>query len=157
MNKKAKLLKRVNDLEHDMGFRNPRSGVAVLVFDKDDRLLMIKRNSRQSAGRGTWGTPGGYIGYKEHFFKAAKRELFEETGLLIDDFNLLTVTSDMFDDYHCHTIWVTTRLTYVNPPLKLDFEEVGDFKWVKIDKLPKNLFLSFSNLIKSNYWKTLVK
>ncbi len=53
-------------------------GVGIVVFN-DDRVLMVKRANPPGAGR--WSIPGGRIEPNEHEEDAARRELYEETGL----------------------------------------------------------------------------
>ena len=61
-------------------WRNPGVGAAVVIFDEQGRLLLIKR--AESATRpGFWAIPAGFVNYGEQIREAAARELFEETGL----------------------------------------------------------------------------
>lgn len=54
----------------------PRVGACTIVFDEDDRLLLIRRTDN-----GYWGLPGGHLDYGETLMQAAVRETREETGL----------------------------------------------------------------------------
>ncbi len=56
----------------------PRIGASVLCL-KEDKVLLIKRGKAPYAGR--WSLPGGSVEEGETPAAAAKRELFEETGL----------------------------------------------------------------------------
>ena len=55
----------------------------VLVFDRDDRVLLFLTTAPDSSGVARWLTPGGGVDPGEGFEEAARRELFEETGLLV--------------------------------------------------------------------------
>jgi 8-oxo-dGTP diphosphatase len=59
----------------------PRLGVAVLVTDEHGRLLLGRRG--QEPNYGTWVIPGGGVEGGESWCAAARRELLEETGLLV--------------------------------------------------------------------------
>ena len=63
-------------------------GATVLVLDKDNRLLLLKRSDNKY-----WGPPGGAIELGETVEETARREVFEETGLKIVDSSLFKVFS----------------------------------------------------------------
>lgn len=48
---------------------------------KDGRVLLVKRG--KSPGRGLWTIPGGSVKLGEDLRRAAQREIFEETGIVI--------------------------------------------------------------------------
>jgi len=56
----------------------------VLLFDRDGRILLFLTTAPDSSGVARWLTPGGGVDEGESFEEAARRELFEETGLLVD-------------------------------------------------------------------------
>ncbi len=66
-----------------------RVGVAVLIRDQENRILLEKRKDSS-----VWGFPGGRIEPGETIAQAAVREIFEETGLNVEVVRLLGVYSD---------------------------------------------------------------
>jgi 8-oxo-dGTP pyrophosphatase MutT (NUDIX family) len=64
--------------------RRPSS--RLLVLDPDDRVLLFRfvHNKGPLAGQTYWATPGGGVEEGESFADAARRELFEETGIRVD-------------------------------------------------------------------------
>jgi 8-oxo-dGTP pyrophosphatase MutT (NUDIX family) len=53
----------------------------VLLFDRDDRILLFLTAAPDSSGAARWITPGGGVDPGETHLEAALRELEEETGL----------------------------------------------------------------------------
>lgn len=53
----------------------------VLLFDRDDRILLFLTKAPDTSGIARWLTPGGGVDPGESHADAAVRELFEETGL----------------------------------------------------------------------------
>lgn len=64
----------------------PRPSARLLLVDPDGRLLLFRFEFRSGpmTGRIFWATPGGALDPGESFEAGAVRELFEETGLVID-------------------------------------------------------------------------
>ena len=60
-----------------------RHAARVLLLDRDDRLLLFRCQEPGSA-RAFWITPGGGLEQGETHEQAARRELREETGLVIE-------------------------------------------------------------------------
>jgi len=57
----------------------------VLLFDRDDRMLLVLTTAPDTSGIARWITPGGGVDPGETHHEAALRELYEETGLALDD------------------------------------------------------------------------
>lgn len=56
--------------------KRPLVGTCVIPILPDGRIVLIQRRDS-----GRWGLPGGIVDWGEDIATAAKRELFEETGL----------------------------------------------------------------------------
>lgn len=64
-------------------------GSVVVVVDEQGRLLLQQRKFPESA----WGIPGGLMELGESTEDVARRELFEETRLQVDELTLINVYS----------------------------------------------------------------
>lgn len=69
-------------------FTDPKVGVGVVLL-LDGKLLLVKRAMMPEAGK--WSLPAGYLDYGEDPQSTAVREVFEETGLIIEIDGLLDV------------------------------------------------------------------
>jgi ADP-ribose pyrophosphatase YjhB (NUDIX family) len=85
-------------------FRNPATGVAVLVLD-GDRVLLGRRHDATRNRPGLWALPGGFVEFDEDFLSAARREVREETGLQIAVRAIVNVSSSYLSrDLHAITV-----------------------------------------------------
>ena len=138
-----------------MRYKNPKTGVGILLFNDNNQLLLIKRNNKKAEGFGSWAPPGGYVGWGEHFFDASKRETKEEVGIKVNKVQLFSVTNEMLPTYHSITIWVTAKYNRGN--IIPDNHEVKEYQWCEINNLPRPLFEPFKQLIKTEEWKTKIR
>lgn len=96
-------------------YRNPVAGVAVIVEDRQGRVLLGQRASGPYAG--LWCIPCGYVEWHEDIRNAAVREFEEETGLLIELGPVFTVHSN-FHNPRLHTVGTWFRGTVVGGALE---------------------------------------
>lgn len=68
-----------------MGERSTRHASRILLFEPGGRLLLFLEEFPDLPGRAKWITPGGGAEPGERPHETAVRELFEETGLVVDD------------------------------------------------------------------------
>lgn len=72
-----------------------RDIVSALIFSKDERLLMVKKNP---VGGGVyidcWHIPGGGVDQGESKIQALQRELKEEVGLKVDNYEAKLVDDE---------------------------------------------------------------
>lgn len=118
-------------------WRNPGVGAAVVVFNADGNLLMVRRGPHATRA-GFWSMPAGFVDYGEDVREAAARELLEETGLVAEIGDVLFVASN-FHDPEKLTVgtWFAGTVTGGELTAGDDADAVG---WFPLDDLPPLAF-----------------
>ena len=125
--------------------KRPAVGVAVIIV-KDKKVLLGRR--KNAHGHGTWAFPGGHLEMNESIADCARREVKEETGLLIEEIEHIAFTNDIFQQEQKHYVTLFVRASGVTgePELK-EPEKCDMWQWFSPHRLPQSLFLSLKNLI----------
>lgn len=126
-------------------------GSNVIIENQCNEVLLQKRHT------GTWGLPGGLLEIGETLEQTAVREVFEETGLQVDNLELINTFSG--EKYHFilpnkDEIYVVTSLyralTY-SGDLVEDSEETLELSFFSYDFLPELLEPEYLDYI--NYYR----
>ncbi len=146
-----------------------RSGVGMMIFNDEKKIFVGKRIDNQEA----WQMPQGGIDKDEDIESAAKRELFEETG--IQSIRIIKRSEKIYTydlpEHLLGKIWkgkykgqkqTWFLIKFLGPDSEININqkhpEFNEWMWVDIQKLPelivsfkKDLYLSvvkeFSNFI----------
>jgi len=133
---------------------NVRVGIGVFVI-KDGKFLMQKRQG--SHGEGTWSLPGGHLEFGESFEETAKREVKEESDLNIKNVRFGAITNDHFVDENKHYVTVWMLSEWESGEVKnMEPQKCTAQTWNTFDDLPKPLFLTWTQLFKSEFIEDII-
>ncbi len=114
-------------------------GVATLLVDEQNRLLLLKRSDS-----GCWGPPGGAVELGEAIETAARREVHEETGLELGELSLFGVFSgpELFYRYpngdEVYNITIVFLARFEGGEVRLNGEHTA-WDWFTVAAIPDNL------------------
>jgi isopentenyldiphosphate isomerase len=143
--------------------------VHIWLFTVDEKILLQKRALTKKVFPGLWDiSVAGHIGAGESVLSSAKREVFEEIGLELQDADLIKIgtrvhkvshANGIQDNEHHHVFIAKLKVPLSN--LKIQVEEVADIKLfdlsiLKDTKNLENVLLSrFHNYYVSVYDKII--
>ena len=128
-------------------------GFGVMVL-KDSMILLGKRHedpqkaSSLLKGAGTWTMPGGKLEFGETFEVGAKREVLEETGLILNDVKVICVNNDMVEDAHFVTIGLFSD-RFDGEPRVMEPDEITEWQWFDLSKLPSPLYFPSAKVLEN--------
>lgn len=100
------------------------------------RVLLIKRGRKPF--KGSWSLPGGFLELGETCEQCVEREVFEETGLIVNATSLVGVYSDVGRDPRGRIVSVCFLTKPVGGKLRKTREAV-DEKWFSLNNLPHKM------------------
>ncbi len=118
-------------------WRNPGVGAAVIVWDGEGRVLLVRRGPHATRS-GLWSVPAGFVTYGEDVRDAAARELREETGLVAKIGEVVHVASN-FHDPHKLTVGVWFAGSVTGGTLCAG-DDADDAQFFPLDDLPPLAF-----------------
>jgi ADP-ribose pyrophosphatase YjhB (NUDIX family) len=118
----------------------------ILVYDKDGKLLLVQRDQHDNNGS-KWGVPGGHVDTGEEFLEAAQRELFEETGIWVDELEEIAVYDKEGKEIHYFKVDLKEETQVV-----VQNKEGQDYKWIEYTEL-EDIEMPFN--MKENLYKVL--
>ncbi|MGX5389966.1 NUDIX hydrolase [Bacillus thuringiensis] len=130
-------------------------GAVVILIDEENRILLQKRKEPN----GLWGIPGGLM---ESIENTAKREMYEETGLLVEGLTLFNVFSgesyfrelENKDEFYAITVVYSSKK--FKGKLQISDNEFLHLYFYNIDKLPEDMLITHRNILYDFLKKTNV-
>ncbi|GAA4641905.1 NUDIX hydrolase [Gordonia humi] len=105
------------------------------IVDDDGRVLLVQRG--HDPEKGHWSVPGGHVEDGESFAEAARREVWEETGLHVDIGDELWTVEVPYGEYGLFEIHDFAAVV-VGGTLRAG-DDADDVRWVddaELDALP---------------------
>ena len=128
--------------------KSPKVGIGVIVYNKENKILFIKRKGKH--GHGEWSFPGGKLDFGESFEECARREVLQEVGIEISNPEFVDVTNDLFPDHDLHFITIFMKSNHVSgDPTNLEPDKCFEVKWSTLEEISKEpIFTPITNLLK---------
>lgn len=131
-------------------------GFGVMIIKENKILLGLRNDDKEKAdselhGEGTWTMPGGKLEYGESFEDGAKREVMEETGIILNESEVICVNNDNNEFAHFITIGLLAK-DFEGEPQTMEPDEIVRWEWFDLDNLPSPLYFP-SKKVLENYKK----
>jgi len=105
-------------------------GVGCVVV-QEDRVLLVKI----TYGHKGWMLPGGYVRPAETIGEAVRREVQEETGLVVEPLELVSVRSRVKEGRN--DIYVTFMVKVIGGELRPDGKEIAEARYFTLAEMEK--------------------
>ncbi|WP_395054381.1 NUDIX domain-containing protein [Flavobacterium sp.] len=112
--------------------------VILKLIGKDYHILLIQR--RNNPFKDFWSLPGGFVDENEDLEIAAKRELFEETCVKIENLEQLKAFGKPFRDPRSHMVTVAFLGFVLEETIAIAADDAKDVKWISVNNLPELAF-----------------
>lgn len=124
----------------------PKQQIAIttdcVVFYKnsEDNLKLLLVQRKNDPFKDTWALPGGFLEEEEPLEKGAKRELKEETGLLINEVHQLKAFGNPGRDPRGRTISIAFYGEVFSEEKVNGSDDAKDAQWFDVQQLPELAF-----------------
>ena len=128
-------------------------GFGVMIL-KDGKLLLGKRHedpekaSSLLNGAGTWTMPGGKLDFGETFEEGAKREVLEETGIILNELDVICVNQDIIETAHFITIGLFSD-AFSGESKVMEPDEITEWRWFDLDNLPSPIYFPSAKVLEN--------
>lgn len=108
-----------------------RLAVGAVIANRKGEFLVVRRSPGEDFLPNLWELPGGGVDAGEGLLEATVREVEEETGLKVINFEAYVGSFDYFSSSGAKTREFNFLVTTNPGPVKLNFKEHSEFLWVK--------------------------
>lgn len=112
----------------------------LIFIEKEGEILLIHKNKKDSFGYSKLNGIGGHIEKGEEPYEAAKREIFEESGLILEE---LSLVANIFIDIGTNPGILLFVFKAKYPGGRLKESDEGGLVWIK-----RSLIKDTKNLVK---------
>ncbi len=123
--------------------------LGAFILDFKNRILLVKKSAKEAIDPGMWVIPGGKVKTNEHIIDAMKREVKEEVGLLIKNYEWIGEDVFKVDDKYFHAAHFLCRV-HSTKNIKLE-KNLLEYRWItkkEINKykIPRNIQKEILNI-----------
>ncbi|MDD4989077.1 MAG: NUDIX hydrolase [Candidatus Pacebacteria bacterium] len=108
-------------------------GVKAFLKNKEGKFLLLRRSEKYKDIKGNWDIVGGRINPGSSLFDNLKREILEETGLVLHETPQILTAQDILRVHGKHIVRISYIANIEGEP-KIDGEST-DFKWMTIAEM----------------------
>ena len=108
--------------------KTPALATDCAIFDPQGRVLLIRRGHEPYAG--AYALPGGFVELGETVEAACRREVAEETGIIVGALELVGVYSDPRRDPRGHTVSVVYAARLPAPRVPRAGSDASGAEWI---------------------------
>lgn len=131
-----------------------KGGFGVVVVNDKGEILLGKRHddpekaSSELRGEGTWTMPGGKMDFGESFEEGARREVEEETSLVLKDVKVIAVNNEKNEHAHFVTVGLFSD-SFEGSPKVMEPDEITEWRWFKPDEFPEKIYPPTKSLLRN--------
>ncbi len=125
-------------MKHEL---EPCELTTICMIEKDDKILLQYRQKGEWDG---WVMPGGHVEPGESFTEACRREVFEETGLLVNHLRMTSV-KQFPQNGHRYIVFLYKTDSFTGT---LKNSEEGENRWFSRSALPEDLVMDFDLMLR---------
>ena len=108
-----------------------RKVIAGGIVCKDNKYLLVKETKEICKDK--WNIPAGSVEESEDVFEAARREIFEETGCVVEITGLLKIIDKHTEALDLVEFFFDTEI--ISDDINFDGIEISDVKWFTYEEL----------------------
>lgn len=134
--------------------------LGAFIIDDKNRILLVKKSSRELIDAGMWVVPGGKVKQNEHVIAALKREVKEEVGLSVVSYQWIGEDVFKVGDKYFHAAHFLCKVK-LTKKIRLE-KNLLEYKWITkkdlsirqlADQIPKNLKKEILNVFENYHLK----
>jgi 8-oxo-dGTP diphosphatase len=115
-------------------------GQGILIFNDNNRVLLMKRGKKAKNEVGWWTKPGGEIEYGETAMESVKREIKEELDVEVEIWGYCMHTDHIIKDDNQHWLAINFLGRIKSGELKnMEPHKCDELKWFNLNNLPEKL------------------
>lgn len=109
----------------------PVVGVGAVTI-RDGKILLVQRG--HAPGKGLWSLPGGRVEWGETLHEALRREMTEETGLIVTVGGMAGLVERISEDQEHHFVILDFFVQVVAGDLRAG-GDAAEVRWVLLDEI----------------------